>query len=160
MAAGISRSVAPRGNPHRARTCCSNWLVTAASIVKCPELCGRGAISLTMSRPSAVRKNSTVKTPTVPSAWAVARASVARFLRDDGPDRRGHERRVQDMPLVAVKRDRIADGAAIGAAGHDDRDLRGKVDPSLGNTRRPGPGWPTHRARRPHVSTRTCPLPS
>ena len=33
--------------PATARSCCSNWLVTQASIVWWPELCGRGAISLT-----------------------------------------------------------------------------------------------------------------
>ena len=36
-----------------ARTCCSNWLVTQASNVRWPELCGRGASSLTSSSPSA-----------------------------------------------------------------------------------------------------------
>ena len=29
-----------------ARICSSNWLAGQASIVQCPELCGRGAISL------------------------------------------------------------------------------------------------------------------
>ena len=42
----------PSGRPHTARNCCSNWLVTQASKVKWPELCGRGASSLTISLPS------------------------------------------------------------------------------------------------------------
>ena len=46
----------PAGSPHTARSCCSNWLVTEASKVRWPELCGRGASSLTSSRPSRVRK--------------------------------------------------------------------------------------------------------
>ena len=33
-----------------ARSCCSNWLVTQASNVRWPELCGRGASSLTSRR--------------------------------------------------------------------------------------------------------------
>ena len=48
----LARVLAPSGSPHTARTCCSNWLVVNASIVRCPELCGRGAISFTSSRPS------------------------------------------------------------------------------------------------------------
>ena len=64
MAAGRIRSVDPSGNPHTARTCCSNWLVTAASKVRWPELWGRGANSLTINSPSVLRKNSTHSTPT------------------------------------------------------------------------------------------------
>ena len=39
--------VSPSARPHTARTCCSNWLVTHASSVQWPLLCGRGASSLT-----------------------------------------------------------------------------------------------------------------
>ena len=82
----------------------------------------------------------------MPSAWATARARSRASCATIGPDRRGHERRVEDVALVAVEGDRIADGPAVDAASHDDRELRGEVDPALGDTGRPGPGWPTRRA--------------
>ena len=56
MAAGRSNSVEPNGKPHTARSCCSNWLVTQASKVRCPELWGRGASSLISSPPSRCKK--------------------------------------------------------------------------------------------------------
>ena len=91
MAAGLSRSADPNGNPQSARTCCSNWLVTAASIVRCPELWGRGAISFTSKRPSDVRKNSTVSTPTVSSRLGGGQRQAARLLCDNRAQRRGHQ---------------------------------------------------------------------
>ena len=54
--------------PSIARSSCSNWLVGAASMVQCPELCGLGAISFTKSFPSCVTKNSTASKPTISSA--------------------------------------------------------------------------------------------
>ena len=39
--------VSPSGRSSTARRCCSNWLVTAPSMVQWPELCGRIASSLT-----------------------------------------------------------------------------------------------------------------
>ena len=42
--------VLPSGSPAMARTWFSNWLVSAPSMVQCPELCTRGAISLAISR--------------------------------------------------------------------------------------------------------------
>jgi hypothetical protein len=68
IAAGATSRVEPSGRPHTARTCCSNWLVSQASIVRWPELCVRGAISLTRTRPFRVTKNSTQATPTTSSA--------------------------------------------------------------------------------------------
>ena len=53
MAAGASISVQPSGRPQTARSCCSNWLVMQASMVRWPELCGRGASSLIRSLPIA-----------------------------------------------------------------------------------------------------------
>ena len=41
------RAVSPSGRSSTARRCCSNWLVTAPSMVQWPELCGRIASSLT-----------------------------------------------------------------------------------------------------------------
>src|SRR6185437_13271466 len=42
MAAGEHWVTSPNGSPHTERNCCSNWLVTLASNVKWPELCGLG----------------------------------------------------------------------------------------------------------------------
>ena len=51
IAHGRAARVSPSGSPAIARTWFSNWLVTAPSMVQCPELCTRGAISLATSRP-------------------------------------------------------------------------------------------------------------
>ena len=103
-------------------------------------MCGRGASSLMSRRPSAVRKNSTVRTPTVPSAWATARASVAGLLRDDRADRRGHDGRVEDVPLVPVQADRDRSTAWPSAPRATTTETSAaNVDPALGHARRPGP---------------------
>ena len=60
----LKNSVEPSGRPQTARNCCSNCEVTHASKVRCPELCGRGAISLMISFSFFVRKNSTHRVPT------------------------------------------------------------------------------------------------
>ena len=53
----------PSGSPQTARRWFSNWLVSAASMVQCPELWTRGAISFASSRgPS--WNHSIVSTPT------------------------------------------------------------------------------------------------
>ncbi len=55
--------VLPSGNPHMARIWFSNWLVMAPSIVQCPLLWTRGAISLNTG-PSSVAKYSIASVPT------------------------------------------------------------------------------------------------
>ena len=55
---GARAAVSPSGRSSTARRCCSNWLVTAPSMVQWPELCGRIASSLTSTRggpPAGVR---------------------------------------------------------------------------------------------------------
>ena len=68
-AAGARIFVLPSGKLQTALTCCSNWLVSHASIVRCPELCGRGATSLIITF-SEETKNSTHNKPTTPSVSA------------------------------------------------------------------------------------------
>src|SRR5207245_2571824 len=87
-----------------------------------------------------------------PQRLGRTQGQVARLLGDDRPDRRRHERAVEDVPLVAVQRDRVAHGAAVMATGHDDRDLGGEVDPSLGDARRPAQAGRTVRRRANHRS--------
>ncbi len=78
-AAGACAAVVPSGSPQTARSCCSNWQVTWASMVRCPELCGRGASSLTITEPSRVTNSSTHRTPTTSSASQAARATSTAF---------------------------------------------------------------------------------
>ena len=82
MAAAPRRSVAPRGSPASARTCCSNWSVAAPSIVQWPLLWTRGASSFTTSDRSGIRNSSTVSVPTRSSSMAsrVASAWAARTV--------------------------------------------------------------------------------
>ena len=54
--------VLPSGRSQMARKWFSNWLVTQPSMVQCPELCTRGAISLATRRPLTT-KNSMASTP-------------------------------------------------------------------------------------------------
>lgn len=56
-------AVEPSGRPATARRWFSNWLHSAPSMVQCPELCTRGAISLAF-RPPSTSKNSKASTPT------------------------------------------------------------------------------------------------
>ena len=51
-AEGTTSSVPPRGRSRIARRWFSNWDVWEASMVWCPELCGRGAISLSSREPA------------------------------------------------------------------------------------------------------------
>ena len=141
----------PRGNPHNARTCCSNWLVTAASIVRCPELWGRGAISLTRSLPLERQKKLDGQNADGAKRLGGSQGQTASLFRNDRADRSRHECRVQDMALVTVKGDRIADGVSVEAAGNDDRDLRGKVDPTLGDAVDPAETGPCARDLRRFV---------
>ena len=53
-----------KGSPVMQRTCSSNCETSQLSTLWWPELCGRGAISLATSVPSASTKNSTHSTPT------------------------------------------------------------------------------------------------
>ena len=63
IALGPRAAVEPSGQPSTARTWFSNWLVSAPSIVQCPQLCTRGAISLASSSPP-TSNSSTQHTPT------------------------------------------------------------------------------------------------
>ncbi len=86
----------PSGRSSTARRCCSNWLVTAPSMLQWPVLCGRIASSLTSSRPSVVSNSSTASTPVTSSSSAIvvasARASAASApgLRCRSDDFRAH----------------------------------------------------------------------
>ena len=73
---GAVSAVSPSGSPQIARIWFSNCEVTAPSIVQCPELWTRGAISLNTG-PSAVAKYSAVSTPTCPSVSAIRPVSAA-----------------------------------------------------------------------------------
>ena len=113
-----------------ARMCCSNCEVTAPSIVQWPLLWTRGAISLTTG-PSALAKNSTVRTPTWPSASAIASAAP----RALGDLRRAtvaarHGRAAKDAVLMLVLR-RVPEGvAAVFPAGEDHGEFGEEATPA------------------------------
>ena len=105
--------------------------MTAASIVRCPELCGRGASSLTSRLPAAVRKNSTVSTP-----WGDSFPGVVMFgfLYDEFLHHRGQ--------LYAYAR----------TFGIEPRDLREALQTQRARMRAQGPRYkPLQRLRRPPV---------
>ena len=79
---------AGRGRPATARICISNWLAGQASIVQWPQLCGRGASSLTRMAPASHRRT--------------ARRPSAR--RDAGRWRCGRRRRVRPRPCAGLMR--------------------------------------------------------
>src|SRR5262249_25709598 len=77
-----------------------------------------------------------------------AESQPASFLRDDRADRSGSQCRIQDVPLVPVQSDRIANGLAVAATSHDHRRLSSKIDPGLGDAGRTAqvlPGAPKLR---------------
>mmetsp|Transcript_13640 Transcript_13640/g.25230 ORF Transcript_13640/g.25230 Transcript_13640/m.25230 type:complete len:238 (-) Transcript_13640:597-1310(-) len=89
IAAAPTRSeVSPSGRPATQRICCSNWLVTQASIDMCPELWARGAISLKRTVFPPIQNISTANTPAPCTAWtersatrcASARAASGRLI--------------------------------------------------------------------------------
>ena len=61
------------------RTSCSNCDVYDASIVKCPELCGRGASSFTLTLPSVHANISTVNRPTMPNPDVMYAARLRKY---------------------------------------------------------------------------------
>ena len=99
-----------------------------ASIVKCPELCGRGAISLT--RRASIRGQKELDRQDADRAQRLRDASARRmrFLGDDRPDPAGMTVGVEDVAVVTVHGDRIANGLAVNAASHDHRELSGEID--------------------------------
>ena len=66
-ATGATASVGPSGQSRTARRCCSNCEVAVPSMVRCPELWTRGAISFTSTSPSTTN-SSTAITPTASDA--------------------------------------------------------------------------------------------
>ena len=142
MAAGMIRSLRPRGKPQSARTCCSNWQTVAASRVRCPELCGRGAISLTSKRPPCRQEELDTKDPDGPQRLGHGQGQRAGLESDDRSHGGRHHRRVQDVPLMVVQADRIGHRVAVLPASHDHRDLGGELDPALGHAGNPAQAGP------------------
>ena len=142
MAAGMIRSLRPRGKPQSARTCCSNWQTVAASMVRCPELCGRGAISLTSKRPPGRQEELDTKDADRPQRLGHGQGQRAGLESDDRSHGGRHHRRVQDVPLMVVQADRIGHRVAVLPASHDHRDLGGELDPALGHAGDPAQAGP------------------
>ena len=156
----ITSDGSPSGRPQMARTCCSNCEVSAPSIVQWPLLWTRGAISLTIG-PSAQAKNSTVSTPTWPSARRSALAEAiasSAWPRSPGPPGRSrcagcrlHARcgsaGRRDVSPFAV-RARITLNSAS------------KLDPRLGDGRLAADRVPGRRRPRSARWTQAWPLPS
>ena len=135
MAAGRSSSVEPSGRPQTARSCCSNWLVTEASNVRCPELCGRGASSLTSRRRRASgRTRRTARRPRrAPRATPAASRTTSRA--DALADPRRRHRHVEDVMAVAFSIGPPVDEGAVEAARRDHRDLALEIDEGLEDRR-------------------------
>ena len=81
MTAGRSRRVDPRSIPRTARRCCSNCDVSDETSVWWPELCTRGAISLTSTAPDRSTNISMPNTPAPSSTSMVRRATRAASSR-------------------------------------------------------------------------------
>ncbi len=113
----------PNGQPSTARRCCSNWLVCAPSIVQCPELCTRGAISFASSVPS-LSNSSIASTPTYSSSSQHARHDrLARSLHVGREPARRRVAHAQDPVLVLVLDEGIAEDRPVDAASTQHRQL-------------------------------------
>ena len=102
MAEGRSISVEPSGSPQTARNCCSNWLVTLASKVKCPELCGRGASSLMSRRPPGSTKEFDAQHADHAQGFEHRAGDLARFTDHVRRNLRRGDGHIQDVMLVTV----------------------------------------------------------
>ena len=121
-------STEPSGRPQIARTSCSNWLVTQASIVQWPELCGRGASSLTRISPDLGHEHlDRQHADEVELFGDVARDRLGPH-RGLGLDPGRRDRGVEDMVDVLVFDRRVGGPGAVAAARDDDRDLAGEID--------------------------------
>ena len=149
---GMARPPAAAAGPAMARICSSNWLAGQASIVQWPELCGRGAISLTSTRPSRRRTSR----PRAPRPDRARRRSAG---RSPGPARstavgirRRGKRQVEDVVAVAVLHGVESRIRAVRAARDDHADLLRRNRRSLPGsaasaTRRANAGGKVRRAR-------------
>ncbi len=102
--------------------------MTQASIVQCPELCGRGASSLTSTSPAWVTNISTASTPTRSSFSAMWRAIASARIAVSAVDPRGGDRGVEDVVGVLVFDRRVGRPGAVAPARDDDRNLAGEID--------------------------------
>ena len=101
------RSGEPSGRPQIARTSCSNWLVMQASIVQWPELCGRGASSLTSTSPSWVDEHLDREQADEVELLGDAAGDRLGARRDLGRHRRRRDGGVEDVVDVPVLDRRI-----------------------------------------------------
>ena len=150
----------PSGRPQIARTSCSNWLVTQASMVQCPELCGRGASSLTSSSPSLVDEHLDREQPDEVERSAMARAIATARAASLGRQRRRRDGGVEDVVDVPVLDRRIGRACAVLAARDDHRDLAGEIDEALEDCQTRLPSARQAAARSVPAPIITWPLPS
>ena len=111
-----------------ARMWSSNWLAGQASMVQWPELWGRGAISLTRTRPWRSTNISTAREADEVEGFGDSPGDAGGFGGGVGGDAGGGEGEVEDAVAVAVLHGVEEGAAAVLAAGDDDADLAGVVD--------------------------------
>ena len=90
------RTGLPSGQPAMARMCCSNCEIVAPSSVQCPELCTRGAISLTRTFGPAAASPARTSRPR-------ARRHSRAHRRSSGDRARLRGQRVRHMPPARAR---------------------------------------------------------
>ena len=138
----------------------SNWLVSAPSIVQCPELCTRGAISFASEFAADVEQ------------LDAAHADVVEVV-EQRPDRRlgarlecvveagrGREREPEDAVAVMVLDRGPARDLAVAAAHGDDRELPVEGDEAFEDARAPRRAAPSGVDVGRRSRTTAWPLPS
>ena len=157
--------------PARRRRCCSNWLVTAPSMVQWPLLCGRMASSFDEERrrpcSSSTSNSSTASTPVTPSSLGDAHAIVGRGAGDVGVHAavRGRAPRCRCRPPARSRRAARLPSRPLGlrATSAASSRSRSRPPPRAGRRRPAGPGSPTAASQSsmsPGPSMRRTPLPS
>ena len=134
MTASECRATEPMGQPAMARMWFSNWLMAQASSVQWPELCTRGAISLTMTGSAPpVRHDEEFDGQNAAIAEGIRDArrhllgECLMLLRAAG----GNGARAQDAALVIVLRAIVAGKLAILRAHADGRYLHREIEHGL-----------------------------
>ncbi len=121
-------AVEPSGKPHTARNCCSNWLVTQASTVRCPELCGRGANSLIKQLSVAGYEKLDAQHAHYPEPFQHAAGYLYRLVCNIGQYSRRRDGNIQNMPAVLVLDGAIVDELAVLAARRHYRNFALEID--------------------------------
>ena len=160
IALGPRAAVEPSGRPRIARRWFSNWLVSAPSIVQCPELCTRGAISFATTSPPTSNSSTQHDADVVELVEQGADRGLGARLERSVEIGRGRERQPEDAVAVMVLDRGPARDFAVAAAHREDRQLAVERDEPFEDARHLAQLYPRAVEVGAARASTTWPLPS